>query len=46
MFKGEGVPPSSSGRSMMLPDDSLLDLLFEKYAELGMSVNIHVGEDK
>jgi predicted TIM-barrel fold metal-dependent hydrolase len=46
MYKGKGVPPSSSGRTMMLPDDQRVDLLFEKCAELGMPVNLHISEDK
>ncbi len=46
MFKGKGIPPSSINRSLMLPDDERLDLLFEKCAELGMPVNLHIAEDK
>ena len=46
MFKGKGVPPNASDRTMMLPDDPREDLLFEKCAELGMPVNIHVSEDQ
>jgi uncharacterized protein len=46
MYKGKGIPPSSSERSIMLPDDSREDLLFEKCAELGLPVNIHISEDK
>ena len=45
MYKGKGVAPGS-GRTMMLPDDPRVDLLFEKCAELGMPVNLHVSEDK
>jgi predicted TIM-barrel fold metal-dependent hydrolase len=45
MFKGKGIPPSS-GRSIMLPDDPRLDLLFEKCAELRLPVNLHISEDK
>lgn len=46
MFKGKGIPPSSSNRSIMLPDDPRLDLLFEKCAELKLPVNLHISEDK
>lgn len=46
MFKGKGISPSSSDRTMMLPDDSRLDILFEKCAELGIPVNLHISEDK
>ena len=46
MFKGKGSPPSSSNRTIMLPDDPRVDILFEKCAELGMPVNIHISEDK
>jgi predicted TIM-barrel fold metal-dependent hydrolase len=46
MFKGKGISPSSTGRSMMLPDDPRLDPLFEKCAELGIPVNLHISEDK
>ena len=46
MFKGKGVSPSSKGRSIMLPDDPRLDPLFEKSAELGLPVNLHISEDK
>ena len=45
MFKGKGVPPGSN-RTIMLPDDPRLDLLFEKCADLGLPVNIHISEDK
>jgi uncharacterized protein len=45
MYKGKGVSPSS-GRSIMLPDDPRVDPLFEKCAELGMPVNLHISEDK
>ena len=46
MYKGKGIPPSSSGRTMMLPDDPRVDILFEKCAELGIPVNLHISEDK
>lgn len=46
MYKGKGVPPNSTGRTMMLPDDPRVDILFEKCAELHMPVNLHVSEDK
>ena len=46
MFKGKGVPPNTSGRTMMLPDDPRVGLLFDKCAELGIPVNIHISEDK
>jgi uncharacterized protein len=46
MYKGKGIPPSSSGRAMMLPDDPRVDILFEKCAELGIPVNLHISEDK
>jgi uncharacterized protein len=46
MFKGKGVPPNTSGRTMMLPDDPRAGLLFDKCAELGIPVNIHISEDK
>ncbi len=45
MYKGKGNPPSSN-RSIMLPDDPREDLLFEKCADLGMPVNLHISEDK
>ena len=46
MFKGKGIPATSSVKSIMLPDDPREDLLFEKCAELGLPVNIHISEDK
>lgn len=46
MFKGKGVPPSAVNKSIMLPDDPREDMLFEKCADLGLPVNIHVSEDK
>lgn len=46
MFKGKGISPSSSNRTIMLPDDPRLDPLFEKCAELKLPVNIHISEDK
>jgi uncharacterized protein len=46
MYKGKGMPPSSTPRSIMLPDDPREDLLFEKCAELGLPVNLHISEDK
>lgn len=46
MYKGKGIPPSTSGRTMMLPDDPRVDILFEKCAELGIPVNLHISEDK
>lgn len=46
MFKGKANPPSSTLKSIMLPDDPREDLLFEKCAELGLLVNIHISEDK
>lgn len=46
MFKGKGVPPNTLGRTMMLPDDPRVGLLFDKCAELGIPVNIHISEDK
>jgi len=45
MYKGKGIT-ASSGRTMMLPDDPRVDLLFEKCADLGMPVNLHISEDK
>jgi uncharacterized protein len=45
MYKGKGIPRSSD-RSIMLPDDPREDLLFEKCAELGLPVNLHISEDK
>ena len=44
MYKGKAS--SSSARPMMLPDDPREDLLFEKCAELGIPVNLHISEDK
>ncbi len=46
MYKGKVNRSPSSGRSMMLPDDPREDLLFEKCAELGIPVNLHISEDK
>jgi predicted TIM-barrel fold metal-dependent hydrolase len=46
MFKGKGLPPSSKEKIIMLPDDPRLDPLYEKCAELGLPVNLHVSEDK
>jgi predicted TIM-barrel fold metal-dependent hydrolase len=46
MYKGKGIPPSSANRTMMLPDDPRVDILFEKCAVLGMPVNLHISEDK
>jgi len=46
MFKGKGIAPSAEKRSIMLPDDPRLDPLFEKCADLGLPVNIHISEDK
>jgi predicted TIM-barrel fold metal-dependent hydrolase len=40
--KGKGL----SGAPAVHCDDSRLDPLFEKCAELGMPVNIHIGEDQ
>ena len=37
MYKGKGIPPSSSGRTMMLPDDPRVDILFKKCAEYLMN---------
>ncbi len=46
MFKGKGIAPSSRVRSIMLPDDARFDPLFEKCADLGIPVNLHISEDK
>ncbi len=46
MFKGQGVSPTSRNKSIMLPDDPRMDQLWEKCAELGMLVNLHISEDK
>ncbi|MCE5345775.1 MAG: amidohydrolase [Bacteroidales bacterium] len=46
MFKGKGIPPSSSNKVIMLPDDPRLDILYEKCAGLGIPVNLHISEDK
>jgi uncharacterized protein len=46
MYKGKGNPPSPNPRSIMLPDDPREDALFEKCAELGLPVNLHISEDK
>jgi uncharacterized protein len=46
MYKGKGIPPTSTNRTMMLPDDPRVDILFEKCAALGMPVNLHISEDK
>jgi predicted TIM-barrel fold metal-dependent hydrolase len=46
MFKGKGISPTAKGRSIMLPDDPRLDILFEKCAELKLPVNLHISEDK
>ncbi len=46
MFKGKGIPVSVTGRTMRLPDDPRVDILFEKCAELKIPVNIHISEDK
>jgi len=46
MFKGKGISPSSRSKTIMLPDDPRLDLLWEKCAELGLPVNLHISEDK
>jgi len=46
MFKGKGIPVTSSNRNLMLPDDPRMDPLFEKCAELRLPVNLHISEDK
>ena len=46
MFKGQGLNPSSRFKSIMLPDDPRMDQLWEKCAELGLLVNLHISEDK
>lgn len=46
MFKGKGIPPSSKTQTIMLPDDPRMDILWEKCAELGLPVNLHISEDK
>jgi predicted TIM-barrel fold metal-dependent hydrolase len=46
MFKGKGINPGSKLGVIMLPDDPRFDLLFEKCAELGLPVNLHISEDK
>jgi uncharacterized protein len=46
MYKGKGAPPSARSRTMMLPDDPRVDILFEKCADLGLPVNLHISEDK
>jgi uncharacterized protein len=46
MFKGKGIPPSSTEKTVKVPDDKRMDLLFEKCAELKIPVNLHISEDK
>jgi uncharacterized protein len=46
MYKGKGISPSAYLKNIMLPDDPRVDVLFEKCAELGMPVNLHMSEDK
>ncbi len=46
MFKGKGISPSSKMKTIMLPDDPRMDILWEKCAELGLPVNLHISEDK
>jgi len=46
MFKGKGLSPSSKMKTIMLPDDPRMDILWEKCAELGLPVNLHISEDK
>jgi predicted TIM-barrel fold metal-dependent hydrolase len=46
MFKGKVNPPSSLTKTIMLPDDPQMDILFEKCAELKIPVNLHISEDK
>jgi predicted TIM-barrel fold metal-dependent hydrolase len=46
MFKEKVIGPLSKGKTIMIPDDSRLDSLFEKCAELKLPVNLHISEDK
>jgi predicted TIM-barrel fold metal-dependent hydrolase len=46
MFKGKGLSPSQRNRSIMLPDDPRMDMIWDKCAELKLPVNIHISEDK
>ena len=46
MFKGKGVSPSARDTVIMMPDDPRLAPLFERCADLGLPVNLHVSEDK
>jgi predicted TIM-barrel fold metal-dependent hydrolase len=46
MFKGKGLSPSQRNRSIMLPDDPRMDMIWEKCADLKLPVNIHISEDK
>lgn len=42
MYKGK----ASEEKTLMLPDDPRANILFEKCAELGIPVNLHISEDK
>ncbi len=46
MFKGKGISPASKMKTIILPDDPGMDILWEKCAELGLPVNLHISEDK
>lgn len=46
MFKGKGIAPGSKTKTIMLPDDPRMDILWKKCAELGLPVNLHISEDK
>ncbi len=46
MFKGKGISPASKMKTIMLPDDPRMDILWEKCAVLGLPVNLHISEDK
>jgi predicted TIM-barrel fold metal-dependent hydrolase len=46
MFKGKGISPGARDTVIKLPDDPRLAPLFNRCAELGLPVNLHVSEDK
>ena len=46
MFKGKGPSPSSKLKTIILPDDPRMDILWRKCADLGLPVNLHISEDK
>lgn len=42
--KGKGLVPTTDPDSQMHPNDPRMDPIFEKAAEMGLPVNIHIGE--